>query len=328
MRERPATEFCYHSIMGNQMHRYLNEKRLLGHRSCMSYSRYLCDFDRFLQHEKHGFEGLSKEIVERWLAKRPHEKPATQSYRRTVIRQFSQFLFRNEIPTYIIPYGQWTITRSDFIARIFTKEEIRNFFNTIDSLPVTGISPMRHIVTPEIFRLFYSCGLRKEEALGLKVSNVDLQEGVLTIFDGKFGKDRLVPMAPSMTNRLKIFSTTIGARGRDDYFFPAPDGGRYHSNPIYVLFRKILRQIGISHGGRRHGPRIHDFRHTFAVHKLMQWHHEGADLNVKLPILAAYMGHRTLKGTQRYLQLTPELFPEVAERFEKTYGHIIPGRCE
>ena len=84
----------------------------------------------------------------------------------------------------------------------------------------------------------------------------------------------------------------------------------------------------IPHGGRGQGPRLHDLRHTFAVHRLAQWYHDGADLQAKLPVLATYMGHRTVRGTQRYLQLTAELFPELSRRLDTAYGALIPRRTQ
>jgi len=85
---------------------------------------------------------------------------------------------------------------------------------------------------------------------------------------------------------------------------------------------------GIPHGGRTHGPRVHDLRSTFAVHRLTQWYREGVDLNVKLPILSTYMGHQSILGTQRYLRLTVNLFADLTERMEDTYGNVIPGEDE
>lgn len=90
-----------------------------------------------------------------------------------------------------------------------------------------------------------------------------------------------------------------------------------------MLFRKLLYQSGISHGGRGKGPRVHDL-HTFAVHRLIQWYEEGADLNAKLPFLVAYLGHKDFTGTQKYLHLTAELFPNLIKRTNEQFGGIIP----
>jgi len=94
------------------------------------------------------------------------------------------------------------------------------------------------------------------------------------------------------------------------------------------VFRQLLLQCGIPHAGRGKGPRIHDARHLFAVRVLRRWYQEGADLDAKLPLLATYLGHVNLSGTQRYLHLTAELFPEITARSEAAFGDVIPRRVE
>ena len=78
--------------------------------------------------------------------------------------------------------------------------------------------------------------------------------------------------------------------------------------------------------GRGRGPRLHDLRHTFAVHRLAEWYREGVDLNALLPVLATYLGHRSITDTQLYLRLTADLFPDLIARSEAAFGHIIPRR--
>jgi integrase/recombinase XerD len=177
-------------------------------------------------------------------------------------------------------------------------------------------------VMPALFRVLYACGLRIGEALRLQVRDVDLAAGVFTIREGKFRKDRLVPISPSLQAHLQRYHASMGER---DTFFPAPDGGIYSHHAPYTMFRRMLRAAKIPHGGRGQGPRVHDFRHTFAVRRLEAWYREGVDLSSKLPVLSTYLGHESLQGTQRYLQLTASLLPDIALALERRYGTIIPG---
>jgi integrase len=178
----------------------------------------------------------------------------------------------------------------------------------------------------EAFRLLYGCGLRVGELLQLVVGDVNLAEGVLTIRDGKFHKDRLVAIAPSLVTRLRAYDGAIamGRRDRAYPFFPAPSGGHYTYTTLYHTFRLVLSIAGIAHGGRGAGPRLHDLRHTFAVHRLAAWYREGAELSARLPVLSTYMGHRSLHETDCYLRLTAELYPDLATRLEDAYGYLIP----
>ncbi len=179
---------------------------------------------------------------------------------------------------------------------------------------------------PEVFRLLYGSGMRVNEVLHLRVADVDLDRGILTVRDAKTRKDRLAPVGNVMAERLRIYAGTFGHRAPDAMFFPAPDGGPYSASAVYTIYRTLLRVCGIPHGGRGRGPRMHDLRHTFAVHCLERWYRAGADLASKLTYLSAYMGHKSLVGTQRYLRLTPEIFPDIVVLMEHFSGSAMPKR--
>jgi integrase/recombinase XerD len=185
---------------------------------------------------------------------------------------------------------------------------------------------MRHLIMPEVLRLLYGCGLRIGEVLHLRVADVDLERGILTVRDGKFRKDRLVPPALPLVQRLRTYAQVMGDRPSDAYFFPSPSDGPLSHPAIYWLYRELLLRSGVPHAGRGKGPRLHDLRHNFAVHVLLRWCQEGANLDAKLPVLATYLGHRSLAGTQRYLHLIAELFPEITARTSAAFGDVIPRR--
>ena len=203
---------------------------------------------------------------------------------------------------------------------------MKTLLQAVDQLPPDNRCPLRHLIMPEVFRLLYGCGMRGGEVTHLTVADVDLVAGIVTVQEGKFHKDRLVPMAPSLTARLQKYTRTLDARNPAAFFFPAPDGGPYSNQTVYGIFRRLLRECGIPHGGRGKGPRLHDLRHGFAVHRLQRWYRQGADLGTKLPVLATYMGHRSLLSTQHYLHITPEIFPQINARLDLYLGPIIPRR--
>jgi site-specific recombinase XerD len=95
-------------------------------------------------------------------------------------------------------------------------------------------------------------------------------------------------------------------------------GRRLHRTPVYNVFRQLLNQCGIPHH-RDTGPRIHDLRHTFAVHRLLAWYRDGQDVNARLPWLATYLGHVNIQSTQVYLHATAELLEQVDQRFHRHY---------
>ena len=327
MRERPALLTpVFKSAFAEQLSGFLAQKRAAGYKYNHG-SKCLCKIDSFLFREKVPLGAIPRETLDSWLRKEPSECSTGHRQRVTAIRQFTRYLVRNDIPTYVPRNDYVPVADSkSFAPRIFTFAEIHNLLNQIDRLePFRAcLSPFGHLVMPELFRVLCGCGLRLSEARTLRVEDVDLAEGILYIRDTKFGKSRLVPLAPSLAQRLRRYSERIDIRPKSPYFFPAPDGGPYCSVNLYRFFREMLPKIGIVHGGRGHGPRIHDFRHTYSIHRLIMWYREGADLLTKIPILATYLGHRDISSTQQYLHLVPELFPEVTKSLEQFVGHVIP----
>ncbi len=89
------------------------------------------------------------------------------------------------------------------------------------------------------------------------------------------------------------------------------------------LFHRMVRATGIAAGHGEREPRLHDLRRTFAVHRLIRWYREGADIGAKLPLLATYLGHSTEHATDVYLTATTELLGEASGRFERRYGSLI-----
>jgi integrase len=325
MGEQPQTRPDFRSPLGPLLTRFLEEKRACGYR----YDReayLLRALDRFLLREKLSSPELPRAVLERWTDTRAPERPRTHRMRRTLARQLAQCLVRQGCRAYIPPVAAAQRTRQEFTARIFSRAEMRSLLTAADRLPVSPGSPRRHLVMPEVFRLLYGCGLRVGEVIHLSVRDVDLPGGVLTIRHGKFRQDRLVPVEAGFASRLRRYAEALGPRTDDAPFFPSPRGGAYGYKAIYCTFRQLLRHAGIPHAGRGRGPRLHEMRHAFAIHRLERWYREGVELNAKLVHLSTYMGHRSMVGTQAYLQLTHTLFLDLAGRLERTFGHAIPRR--
>jgi integrase len=309
------------------MEKFLQEKHACGC-AYQEQARILRHLDKLLVREGLATCELPAPLVRKWLAKKPHETMGTQQPRFTLVRQFSRFLLRLGYSAYVPDSTLAARNRSTFVPRMLTDEELRKFLRAVDALQPTARSPLRHLIMPEVFRLLYGCGFRVREVLKLRVRDVDLNQGIITVHQGKFRKDRLVPPALSLVNRLRKYAAHFENRPPDATFFPGPSGGPFSLRTVYTLIRELLLQCGISHGGRGKGPRIHDARHLFAVRALRRWYQDGADLDAKLPLLATYLGHVNLSGTQRYLHLTAELFPEITVRADGAFGDVIPRRIE
>ncbi len=315
----------FHSALSPYFASFVHEKHACGYRY-VAETAELRRFDRFLSEHACPAGSLSRSLVEQWTAKRPHNRPRTHRSRVTLIRQFTRYLCSRGVTAYVLDSNLKSIVKLDYVPHIYTHQQIRLLFGAVDSLPFDPRTPERQVIMPELFRVLYACGLRAGEALRLRFGDVDLDRGVLTIREGKFRKDRLVPMAAPLTIRLRSYAARMKFRAAEAVFFPNPKGSSYDLRSIYSLFRRILRNSGIPHGGRGKGPRLHDLRHTFAVHCLERWYRRGDDLNARLPLLVTYLGHRSLRGTQRYLQLTPAIFPDINARLESLFHHTTPKK--
>jgi integrase/recombinase XerD len=315
----------FRSVVGLLMEQFIREKQACGYRYGEE-ARLLARFDRFLCEEALSQCELPRSVSRKWLAKQRHESSSTHRHRIGIVRQFALYMRRQGYPADVPARSLEARNNGSFLPRILTHAEIQQLLRAVDQLTPTARAPLRHIIMPEIFRLLYGCGLRLGEALHLHVTDVDLNRGVLTVRKAKFGKDRLVPPAPSLVQRLQQYAASMEDSSPDAYFFPSPSGGPWSLSAVYWLYRKLLLHCGIAHAGRGRGPRVHDLRHAFAAHALLRWCREGADLDAKLPVLATYMGHQSLAGTQRYLHLIAELFPEVTVRANAAFGDVIPRR--
>jgi len=317
----------FQSAVAALMEQFVKEKQACGYRYGEE-ARILACFDRFLCEEALSQCELPRSLTRKWLAKQPHESASTHQCRIYAVRQFATYMCRLGYAA-DVPDRSLTAKRgASFSPRIPTPAEVQQLLHAVDRLTPTARSPLRHLIMPEVFRLLYGCGFRIDEVLHLRVADVDLAHGILTVRAGKFGKDRLVPPALPLVQRLQKYAGGMGDRPADAYFFPSPCGGPWSHEAVYRLYRQLLLQCGIAHAGRGKGPRVHDLRHGYACHALLRWCREGADLNAKLPVLSTYMGHRSLAGTQRYLHLIAELYPEITVRANAAFGDVIPRRID
>src|SRR5690625_1941948 len=312
----------FKSILGELITGYIDEKRAVGYKYQKGAS-LLKQFDTLVDKENRVKMKLPKELVLLWTGKRPNETVSTRNGRISIIRGLAIYMVRLGYEAYIFPAAAISIDRYSYVPHIFSENELKNVFNVCDNYPISSFSPNRHLILPLLFRILYGCGLRISEALNLKLKDLDLNLGTLFIKDTKFGKERIVSMSDTLIERCRLYVDKIHSfKDSDAFFFPSPYGGNYKTSTIYKLFRDILWEAGISHSGR--GPRLHDIRHSFAVHCLKKWVLNGENLTNLLPYLSVFMGHGDLRGTQHYLRLTTDLYPKIIASIEQNFSTLIP----
>jgi len=267
---------------------------------------------------------LTKEVAMHWAKKKQDEHVNGLLRRITPVRQLAKYMNSIGIEAYIIPSGI-PGKQIRYVPHIFTDQELRSFFAEIDRCSVSPFSgPVRHLIIPVFFRLLYCCGLRPSEARLLNVEDVDLETGNLTIWQSKGNKDRNVMMSEDVLNLCRVFHAKMCRVYPDrTVFFPNQSGTYYNRSMIDYWFHLFWNKTGIMNGNGN-PPRVHDFRHTFAVKRLNQWVREGKDLHAFLPYLSMYLGHAHLTETDYYLHFVPEFFPLFMEKTMAKCTNLIP----
>jgi len=207
-----------------------------------------------------------------------------------------------------------------FQAYIYSRGELQRLLDATATLE-SRRWPLHPLTFRTLLLVRYGAGLRPSEGLRLRCADVNLKERVLTIWDTKFFKSRLVPIGVDLAKALDAYRTSrrylplpSGARSP---FFSSPSGSMISLAKLERIFVRLREHTGIRRAQARWQPRLHDLRHSFAVHKLIAWYREGADVQACLPLLATYLGHINLSGTQTYLTMTPQLLAEASQRLER-----------
>ncbi len=314
----------FRSTLAAPIEGYIAEKRALGHKFKKG-ADLLKRFDSFVYSRGLQEADLTKPLVMEWTARKPHETASTQGGRISLLRGLAVYMSRIGYRAYVYPKAMVSVDRYAYIPYIFSSDEMKTIFEVCDHYPFHDSTPNRHFILPLLLRILYGCGLRISEALHLTLQDVDMEKGTLYIRHAKFNKERILPMSDNLIERCRKYGETVRFGNMENpFFFPSPFGGHYSESTVYMLFRDVLRQAKISHLGRGKGPRIHDLRHTFAVNCLKKWVLSGRDLNNALPYLSAYLGHEDMRGSQRYLRLTADLYPELTSKVENTCAYVIP----
>jgi len=318
----------FSSPLGSRIDAFLELKRAMGRRYDEA-EILLRGFERYVAALDPLAEVVTRELVHGWLAARPNIRPSTLVTRGGILRQFCLYLARTDPRTYVPERALLPATLPIFRAHIYSEEEVRALVQAALSPSPHRSSTRPHTLSTMILVL-YATGLRRREICRLRLADVDLDARTLFVHMTKFYKSRLVPFSAGLAEKLRTY---LDFRARQ----PPVDGhaplflnrGRRAFGPrkLSGIFHELIKTAGIVSAPSRRGPRLHDMRHTFAVHRLLRWYREGADVEAKLSLLATYMGHGNVLSTQVYLSATAELLREASGRFERAYGSlvVVPG---
>jgi integrase len=301
---------------------YLAERRRLGF-ELDSMGHALHRFARYVTTVGHG-GALTVDLMAAWACqgKRGEGTRATSARLLHQLRPFTRWFRQFEPATGVPEEAIFGAIPGRVAPHIYRDDEIVQLLHAAGRIGPPG--GLRGVVMQTLFGLLACTGLRISEALALSDADVDLKAGVLTIHQSKFGKSRLVPLHSSavqalaryrvqracevpMTTEMPFF---VGTRGR---LLGQPLGDRQARR----VFDQLRRQLGWINRGGHGAPRIHDLRHSFAVHRLLMWHEQGVDLGQRMLPLSTYLGHAKISNTYWYLTGVPELMELTGKRFER-----------
>ena len=281
--------------------------------------------DGFLADKHPETTHLSRPILDEWFASFAHLRATSQSRYRTAVFQFCKYLARQD-PSTARP-EEFTPVRRDppFRAHIFSPEEVTRLLKTARG-QAPQPSPLRPETLELIIAILYCAGLRIGEVVRLDVGDYDPAESTLRIRHTKFDKSRLVPLAPSCQRLIAAYlkrRETLRFDNSPSTPLIWPLRGRRPKRANLAAVQgalvDLMRQCGLR-GPAAPGPRIHDMRHTFAAHRVLQWYRDGVDVPSVLPHLSTYLGHATVESTQRYLNVIPGVLEEASPRFARFAG--------
>lgn len=215
-----------------------------------------------------------------------------------------------------------------FTPYIYTREELKSLLDGVTSYQKKWLK-LEPVTLRAMLLLIYGVGLRTSESLHLTCADVDLSDATLLIRQSKFYKYRRIALNNQLSGVLSGYDRDRRQNGHDRGetapFFTYKGGGSVARFVLEDAFLRLRNHVGVKRENARYQPRLHDLRHSFAVHRLTSWYREGADVQQLLPALCTHLGHVSLKGTQRYLTMTPELLAEASLRFEGYVQEVLHG---
>ncbi len=281
--------------------------------------KYLKAFSRSVG-DSIDIEDISTEMVAEFLY---GNSPVTSAWfiKHTALSGFYEYAISRNFINYSPLPKNLPKRPPSFIPYIYSRVELRQLFKAAFSYQKNR-SHVEPYMVNKLLIVLYATGIRLSEALALTLDDVDLSQYLIIVEQTKFYKSRLVPFSNELAKEISDYLKWRKKQGfpqeKTSPFFYGRDNKPLNMSTVENAFVRIRQKAGIKRtDNARYQPRLHDLRHSFAVHRLMSWYQENADVQQLLPILSVYMGHTYLAATSVYLTMTNELLQEAGKRFEK-----------
>jgi len=252
---------------------------------------------------------------------KPHTQPVTWQGKHGILRMFFEYWsLRGQLKTPPLPAAKRCVRT--FVPYIYSRAELRALLDSVPLCQRNKACSMSAMTFRTLLLLLYGTGMRLGEALRLSLADVALSDRLITIRESKFYKSRLVPIGQDL-HRLLLKYRDQRQRRNQDYqpFFQSREKRTVSAASAQASFRRLCQLANLRRSDTTASqPRLHDLRHTFAVHRVTEWYRRGADTEHLILALSTYLGHVDLHSTQHYLTMTPELLAQANRRFERYVG--------
>jgi len=315
---------------GKHSQTFLKLKQISGVR-CRHVEKALLEFNRFLNSRSIVYkQAVTSETIYQWVC----ITSGRQNYKREkalALRQFFEYLVTLGIikcnPVNQIILDSIGPHRYSFRPYIFSVKEIDLILKHAKLMPSNFRFRLKPQTIHVIIVLLYTLGLRIGEVCRLQMGDVDIKQKTLLVRNSKFYKDRIIPFGPKLVKCLeeyiKLRQKYFGPAIKTAPFFIAKNSKAVHHATIRKAFVELLNCTGIRENLYPDQPSIHCLRHTFAVHRLLQWYEEEKDIQSKLILLSTFMGHINIYSSQVYLTITDELLKKANIRFYSKFNDVL-----
>jgi integrase/recombinase XerD len=325
---RPAPRFG--SFLGPLMREHLALMRAMGYRYDV-HEKHMLNLDRLLQDRSDLAGQPLPIIIHEWMKAKPSPEHALHCLK--VGRVLSKALSRIDLSSKGIAWDRWIAREAKRHHRhpyILSESDICRILQAALSLP-SPRSPLRPCTIYTMLVLAYCAGLRLGEIVRLNLGDVDLETHTIEIRETKFFKTRRLPLSNSAAEALSAYLDVRRKAGASAeptaglfWHWHNRGAGRYSYVMTEKMLVRVLRHSGIKPNKGKAGPRIHDLRHAFVVHRMLAWYRQGINPQPYLPYLATYMGHRDINSTLVYLTITQELLQHAGEKYRQL-GAVAVG---
>jgi len=274
--------------------------------------------------EQQNASHITVALALQWAQESSSVQPVEWARRLSFVRGFARHCSATDPRTEVPPAGLLPYRPARVRPYLYTEEEIQQLLQA--ALELESLQGLAGKTYYCLLGLLSVTGLRISEALHLRFEDVDLAEGILAVRGTKFGKSRFVPIHPSTQRVLCDYAAhraqLLAGRPAPSFFIPRR-GTPLEPSRVRRTFYTLSRRTGLRAPEASHGPRLHDFRHRFAVQTLIQWYRSGQDPERRLPILSTYLGHVHVSDTYWYLTSCPELMGLAVKRLEEHWEKPI-----